>query len=127
MFVTTGGKYRNAHAKYVEVLASRSLLLADEPIGAERLGLEDGINYVRISEADVLDKVAYYLAHPDEAERIAAAGYATAFRLHECRQRAGDFYEAMRTKFEQLMETCPHRPVGRQTVPWDGLLRDRDC
>jgi hypothetical protein len=102
IFVTTSGIFRNAHAKYVEILASRSLLLADEPIGAERLGLEDGVNYVRISADDVLDKIDYYLAHPAEAELIAEAGYATAFRLHHCYRRAQEFYDAMTEKFPEL-------------------------
>ena len=104
MFITTGGRLKNAHAKYVEILASRTLLLADEPIGAQRLGLEDGVNYVRIAVDDVLDKVDYYLGHPEEAERIAAAGYAMAHRLHHCYRRALEFYEAITEKFPHLKE-----------------------
>lgn len=94
MFITTGGKYRNAHAKYVEILASRSLLLADEPVGAELLHLVDGYNYVRIDENDVEDKIAYYLKHPDLCHEIARAGYATAMRFHNCYARAVEFYDA---------------------------------
>jgi hypothetical protein len=104
MFITTGGRGRNAHAKYVEILASGSLLLADEPIGFERLGLEDGVNYVRIAGDDVLDKVDYYLVHPEEAERIAAAGYSLAHRLHHCYRRALEFYEAITEMFPHLRE-----------------------
>lgn len=97
MFVTTGGIFRNAHAKYVEILASRTLLLADEPIGWEHIGLQDGFNYVKISEEDVLDKIHYYLSRPEEAEEIATNGYATALKRHSCYQRAVEFHDGIAT------------------------------
>ena len=95
MFVTTAGVYRNPHAKYVEILASRSLLLADEPEAAQDLGLKEGENYVRISAGDVLDKVHYYLNNPAERERIAKAGYLMAMERHTCYARAADFLSAV--------------------------------
>ena len=110
--ITTGGKYRNAHAKYVEILASRSLLLADEPVGAEILHLVDGYNYVRIDENDVEDKIEYYLKHPDLCHDIARAGYVTAMRFHNCYARAVDFYDATRDILSKsgFAETRVHFP-----------------
>jgi spore maturation protein CgeB len=96
IFITTGGILHTAHAKYVEILASKSLLMADEPIGAERLGLKDGYNYVKISADDVMDKIDYYLGRPDEAQAIAERGYFTALQRHSCYVRAVEFYEAIR-------------------------------
>lgn len=95
MFITTGGIYRNAHAKYVEILASGTLLMADEPVNFERLRLHDGVNYVKISEQDVMDKIEYYLDRPDLCAKIAENGYNTALRYHTCYARALDFREAM--------------------------------
>lgn len=91
LFVTTGGMYNCPYPKYVEILASKSCLLAIEPLGHQALGLVDGVNYVKITPDDVLDKVNFYLAHPDKAEQIAEAGYQTAMQLHTSYARALDF------------------------------------
>jgi spore maturation protein CgeB len=99
MFITTSGQFRNAHAKYVEILASKTLLLADEPLGWERLRLEDGVNYVRICDADLIDKIEYYLSHPEMAARIAERGYQTAINFHTCYTRALEFLEETTRKW----------------------------
>lgn len=96
LFVTTGGPHRNANPKYIEILASKSVLLADEPKGAHQLHLEDGVNYVKISESDILDKVDYYLMHPGLCKEVAEAGYRTAMQYHTCYTRAYEFYKAAR-------------------------------
>ena len=101
MFITTAGRYRNAHAKYIEILASSTLLLAEEPIGAEAIRLKNGINYVRITKDDVIDKVRYYLDKPELCERIARQGYADALKYHSCYSRAFDFYAAIANKINQ--------------------------
>ncbi|MDB5049669.1 MAG: hypothetical protein JWO30_2740 [Fibrobacteres bacterium] len=95
IFITTGGRYRNLHAKYFEILASKSLLFADEAIGAGEMRFLDGVNYVRIDPENVVDTVRYYLARPDLAEKIAAAGNAMAMRYHSCYARALDFGKRM--------------------------------
>ncbi len=98
IFVTTGGIYRNANAKYIEILASNTLLLADEPIGGDLLGLRDGINYVAVNEQNILEKVDYYLCRPGLSGQIAEQGYLLAMRRHSCYARAMDFYEAVRAR-----------------------------
>jgi hypothetical protein len=94
IFITTGGVLRNAHSKYIEALASHTLLMADEPVGAESLGLVDNINYVCISEDNVLEKVRYYLARPELCYKIAEEGYRLAMTKHNCFVRANDFFLA---------------------------------
>jgi hypothetical protein len=93
IFVTTGGIYRNPFPKYIEVLASRSMLMAVEPEGAADLGLVDGVNYVRIDTEDVMDKVDHYLARPELIDAIAEQGYRLAMERHTCYARAWEFYE----------------------------------
>jgi hypothetical protein len=95
MFITTGGIHKTAHAKYVEILASKTLLLAEKPVGWERIGLQDGVNYVEITEENAIEKIDYYLARPDLSAEIAEAGFQTALTLHTCYQRALDFYKAV--------------------------------
>lgn len=95
IFITTGGRYRNLHAKYFEILASKSVLFADYAEGAEEMHFQDGENYVRIEAHNILDKIDYYLARPDELSRIAEAGYLTAMKYHSCYARALDFRAAV--------------------------------
>jgi len=94
LFITTSGIYKNPHAKYVEIMASHTVLLADEPEAAGRLHLQDGVNYIRVSESDILEKIDWCLARPEICQKIAEAGYRTAMRHHTCYTRAWEFYEA---------------------------------
>jgi len=96
IFVTTGGIHRNAQPKMFEALASRTLLMSDEPEGAMTLGFIDGETYVRITPEDVLDKVDYYLARPELCERIAENGYRLAMSRHSCYARALDLRRLVR-------------------------------
>ncbi len=100
LFVTTRGIYKNPHAKYIEIMASHTVLLADEPEGADRLHLQDGVNYVKISEDDVLEKIDSCLAQPSLCKKIAEAGYRTAMRYHNCYVRAFEFYEAVKPRMD---------------------------
>ena len=93
IFITSGGIYRNAQPKIIEALASKTLLMSDEPVGADRIGLQDELNYVRITEDDVLEKVEYYLEHPDLCAAIAENGYQLALHRHSCYTRAVEFYK----------------------------------
>jgi glycosyltransferase involved in cell wall biosynthesis len=88
MHIVTGGKYNNPVGKYFETMASNCLLLGIEPEGADQLHMVDGVNYIKISEDDVLDKVDYYLARPELCRKIAEAGYRTAMQFHSCYARA---------------------------------------
>jgi GT2 family glycosyltransferase/glycosyltransferase involved in cell wall biosynthesis/tetratricopeptide (TPR) repeat protein len=97
LFITTSGRYRCPFPKYIEILASKTVLLGEEPEGSEQLHLQDGINYVKINEHDIIDKIDYYLAHPELCEQIALAGFETAMRYHSCYSRALDFYSLTMT------------------------------
>jgi len=93
MFVTTGSHRRHLHAKYVEALASHTVLLADAPESAERFGLRDGHNYIQCNEHDIVDKVHYYLDRPELCNAIADAGYQLAISRHTCFHRAAELLD----------------------------------
>ncbi len=96
IFVTSGNlQYRNFAPKYVEVMASGSMLMANEPLDAEMLGLIDGFNYVVIDENNIQDKVRYYLAHEEERLAIAKRGYALAMERYTCYACAANVYRQL--------------------------------
>lgn len=101
--IVTGSKYNNPFGKYFETMASKSLLLGIEPEGAAQLHLVDGLNYVKITEDDVLDKIDYFLARPELCQRIAEAGYRTAMQFHTCYARALD----LRNLVQPLLSRSP--------------------
>ena len=85
LFVTSGNMiYKNFAPKYVEIMASHTCLLAFEPLDSTRIGLIDGVNYVRIDGDNLEEKVKYYLSHDSERERIAKAGYELVIKNYSC-------------------------------------------
>jgi hypothetical protein len=90
IFVTTGGKLRNIHAKIVECLASRTMLMLDDVYSPELLGLVDGVNYVRIKPEELESQMRFYLSNPDLIEAITEKGYQLALAQHSCYVRAAE-------------------------------------
>ncbi|MGD8452875.1 MAG: glycosyltransferase [Phycisphaerae bacterium] len=112
MFVTTGGRWGNLHAKVYEALASRTMLLMPTPIGAARSGLIAGTHYVPVTEDDLLDQVAYYLAHEDERQTIADAGHRLVQSRHNCYARARQMAELIEDRLRPpTEESAPPPPV----------------
>jgi hypothetical protein len=67
--------------RYLEVLASGSLLLAPHVPGVSRY-FEPGKHFVGFeSLADAIDKARFYIDHPQEAEMIRMAGHEKAAQL----------------------------------------------
>jgi hypothetical protein len=79
--------------RFFEVLASGAMLVtqASSRNGQDQLaGLKEGEHFITFDgQADLVQKVDYYLSHPDERQRIAQAGQAVAVALHTyaCRAR----------------------------------------
>jgi hypothetical protein len=90
-FVNTGGIYRTPNARTIEILASKSCLVAYEHFDCGALHLVDGFNYIRISDGNAMDKIMYYISHTEECERIAENGYNTALQYHTGDVRAYEF------------------------------------
>jgi hypothetical protein len=94
IFITSGGNlYKNFAPKYVEIMASKSCLFATEPMDSDLIGLVDGVNYVKIDENNVVDKVEYYLVHEEERNRIADEGYKFAFKRYSCYAQANFIFD----------------------------------
>lgn len=76
VFVSCTGRYGLPFIKIFEVLASGALLMCDKPSGSEQLGLIDGETYVEVNKSNFMQKLKYYLSHPEELTRVSAAGQA---------------------------------------------------
>lgn len=99
LFVTSGNLiYRNYTPKYVEIMASKTCLLAFEPMDSELIGLVDGINYVKIDEHNLEEKVRYYINHDQERERIAENGYQFVLNNYSCYALALRIYTELRMR-----------------------------
>ena len=101
IFVTSGNlDYRNFHGKHIEILASGSLLMTNEPMDASYLGLIDGVNYVSVNEENLQEKVRYYLKHEDKRIQIAQRGYALAMERYTSYAAAAYVYKELLKKLQ---------------------------
>lgn len=101
IFITTGSlQYKNFIPKYVEIMASKACLFATEPLDVSLIGLEDGMNYVKISEDDVEDKVRYYLKHEGEMNKIAENGYRFVLERYSCYAQAFFIFNQLEDRLE---------------------------
>jgi hypothetical protein len=73
--------------KHLEVPAAGALLLTERTAAVEAAGFVDMETCVFAEETDVVDKVEYLLAHPDEIARISAAGQRLAHDRHDMKHR----------------------------------------
>ncbi len=112
LFINTSGRLRHPNPKYVEIMASKTVMLAEEPYDEGRLGLKDGYNYVKITVDDVIEKVDFYLSRPDLCEQIATNAYETAMQKHSCFVRAAEFDIA-------LKGLASVTPLARSVIPLD--------
>jgi len=59
-----------------QALAHRSFLITDKVVGIEEFGFIDDKHFITYKNFhDLLQKINYYLTHPDERERIASQGH----------------------------------------------------
>jgi spore maturation protein CgeB len=101
-----------ASPRVFEALACKSFVLSDRQRDVLSL-FKDGEHLVTFADADELkEKVAYYLAHPEQRERIAAAGQREVLRAHTYTRR-------IETLLETVGEVFPNRrraAIGRGQV-----------
>jgi len=82
MFFTCTSTYHYPILKFLEVFSCGTLFMVDTPIDADSMHFVPGWNYVEINAGNFIEKVTYYLAHEDEAQKIAANGRETVLKYH---------------------------------------------
>jgi hypothetical protein len=91
MLVSCGGRYHLAFNKIFESMACRTLYVGEKPYGEKELHMEDGVNYVAVTPDNFIDKIKYYLEHPEEMEFIKENGMKMCKKYHTIDARAKDF------------------------------------
>ena len=89
---TDSSKYRYSVAKYFEIPATGSLLLADRAVSEplSRIGFTEGVHYIGVSNEDLEDKIEYALDenNHDELNQVRRNGQELVWRLHKTSDRA---------------------------------------
>ncbi len=99
VFIFGSSIYRYPLLKYLEGWGAGTLVMADKPLGAERMYLESDVNYVEINTKNWLNKLKYYIEEDDLREDIARRGHETAMKYHTAEIRAKEllsFLESQR-------------------------------
>ncbi|RAP74348.1 glycosyltransferase [Paenibacillus montanisoli] len=96
MFFTDDSCYQFPIAKYFEVPASKTLLLASGSKELEDLGFIDGVTFVEINGDNYLEKALYYLQHEEERNAITERGYRMVRERHTTQIRAKEFIQHIR-------------------------------
>ncbi len=96
IFFTDDSVFKYPIAKYFEVPACNTLLLASGSPELSDLGFIDGETFVEINERNYLKKALYYLANNMERKEIAQRGYEMVRRRHSTQVRAREFVQILR-------------------------------
>ena len=96
MFFTDDSIYKFPIAKYFEVPACKTLLLASGSKELEDLGFIDGETFVEINEHNYKEKGLYYLEHEEERKAITERGYQMVRERHTTAKRAQEFISCIR-------------------------------
>jgi spore maturation protein CgeB len=91
IFFTDDSQFKFPIAKYFEIPACKTLLLASGSKELEDLGFIDGKTFVEINEDNFLEKAQYYLEHEDERKAITERGYRMVREKHTTSRRAEQF------------------------------------
>ena len=93
IFITSGTMYRYPVAKYFEVPACNTLLMAKGNKDLKELGFISGHNFVECTDDNFYDLAMYYLENDKERERIARNGYNLVHSRHTDRVRVKEFLD----------------------------------
>ncbi|HHX76792.1 MAG TPA: glycosyltransferase [Firmicutes bacterium] len=91
IFFTDDSIYKYPVAKYFEVLACNTLLLAPGSRELKDLGFIDGKTFVEINADNYYEKALYYLKKEAERKAIALRGYQMVRERHSTEVRAAQF------------------------------------
>jgi len=86
-----------------EAMSCGAMLLTRRVNNGQELLFEEGKHYAAFAdEKELFDKVAYYLAHPEECAMIAAAGLAEIQQHHRLEQRVVELLSTVQNKPERV-------------------------
>ncbi|RXZ78908.1 glycosyltransferase family 1 protein [Paenibacillaceae bacterium] len=91
MFLTDASVFKYPIAKYFEVPACRTLLLAEGLPELEELGFIDGQTFVQINSTNFMEKADFYLKNEKARREITRNGYKLIQRRHTTEIRAKQF------------------------------------
>jgi len=98
--LTCGGEVNYPVAKYFEIPACETLLIAPWIGELGLLGFEDKVNMVSLDENNIIEQVEYYLKNDGERKRISSAGRSLICDKHSVNIRANQFVEYL-TKYSK--------------------------
>ncbi len=96
IFASCTGKYNIPFIKLYEVLACKTVLMCDCPMGGEYLGLSDKETYLRITKDNFLEEAKRLLKDKQAIDRIARNGYKLFLSRHTVEIRAREFIETLK-------------------------------
>ncbi|MBA7539473.1 hypothetical protein ES705_31752 [subsurface metagenome] len=102
VFATGSGRYKRYGIpvfKWVEVPACNTLLMINKlspPDDMNAMGFKPDVNFVAINQDNFLERIQYYLSHPDDAKTIAQRGYELIRSKHSQNIRAKEFIDKIR-------------------------------
>jgi len=91
ILVSCGGRYHLAFNKIFESMGCGTLYVGEKPYGEKELHLEDGFNYVSVTQDNFLERIKYYVDNDQERERIVANAKDTFKNHHTIDARAKEF------------------------------------
>ncbi len=80
-------------AKYFEISAAGALLLAEQTIDSDSVGLVPGVHYVPVHEGNVVAQVKECIREPEKFEDIRLAGALYVRSHHSVRNRVEQLKE----------------------------------
>lgn len=101
MFLTDGSTYGYPLAKYFEVPACNTLLLASGTRELADLGFVDNRNFVAINKANFYDRAMRYLREEEKRADIALKGYRLVRKHHSTDIRVGQFVDYIRSHIQR--------------------------
>ncbi|MFE8695018.1 glycosyltransferase [Cytobacillus sp. FJAT-53684] len=93
IFFTCGSRYKYPVIKFFEVLACKTLLLAESNQDIVDLGFKDKDNFIACTKEDFMDLAAYYSENQFEREKIANEGLNLIHNFHTDEIRAKELFE----------------------------------
>lgn len=99
VFIFDCSIYRYPLLKYVEGWGAGTLIMADKPLGAERMHLKPDVNYVEINNKNWITKLKHYIKQDDLRENIARHGNETVMKYHTAEIRAKELFSFLKDRW----------------------------